>query len=78
MGYLLARIVEANAHVDQVTVHPADARQGLGRELLAAVADWAGTRGLTGLTLTTYATVSWNAPYYQKLGFRTLPENELT
>lgn len=78
VGYLLAGIVGANAHVDQLTVHPAAARQGLGRQLLAAVADWAGTQGLAGLTLTTYATVPWNAPYYLKLGFRTLPENELT
>lgn len=34
--------------------------------------------GLTALTLTTFAEVPWNAPYYTRLGFRVLAEAELT
>jgi hypothetical protein len=30
------------------------------------------------LTLTTFTHVPWNAPYYERLGFRPLPEAELT
>ena len=46
--------------------------------LLDAVAAWAAQRGLPATTLTTFADVPWNAPYYQRLGFRVLAESELT
>jgi len=34
VDYLLVDVVDGNAHVEQVTVHPAHARRGRGRELL--------------------------------------------
>jgi predicted N-acetyltransferase YhbS len=50
----------------------------VGRALLAHAAGRAGEEGLTGMTLTTFAEVPWNAPYYARLGFRVLAEAELT
>lgn len=50
----------------------------MGRALLAHAADRAREEGLTALTLTTFAEVPWNAPYYARLGFRTLAEGDLT
>lgn len=38
---------------------------------------WAARRGLPALTLTTFADVAWNGPYYERLGFRRLAEGEL-
>jgi hypothetical protein len=35
----------------------------LGRQLIAAVVDWARARGATALTLTTFADIPWNGPY---------------
>ena len=50
----------------------------MGRALLAHAADHAREEGLTALTLTTFTDVPWNAPYYARLGFRPLPEADLT
>lgn len=41
-------------------------------------AEWAYDHNLTALTLTTFTDVPWNAPYYQRLGFRTLSDTEVT
>ena len=59
-------------HLHELDVQPDHARQGLGRRLIAIVADWARARGATALTLTTFDDVPWNGPYYARLGFRTL------
>jgi GNAT superfamily N-acetyltransferase len=72
VAYLVAEPVDGALHVEQVSVHPAHARSGIGRALLDEV-------GAAGpLTLTTFADVPWNAPYYARLGFRVLPESEWT
>ena len=77
VAYLLAEVVDGNAHIEQVSVDPSHARQALGRALLDTAAAWAEQRGLAALTLTTYAEVAWNAPYYERLGFRILTDGEL-
>jgi GNAT superfamily N-acetyltransferase len=78
VAYLLAEPVDGALHVEQVSVHPRAARRGVGRALLAHAADRAREEGLTSLTLTTFTDVPWNAPYYERLGFRPLPEADLT
>jgi GNAT superfamily N-acetyltransferase len=69
VAYVLVDEVDGHAHVEQVSVHPGHSRQGIGRRLIDHVAGWAAARGLAGLTLTTFADVAWNAPYYARLGF---------
>lgn len=78
VGYLLLDIVDEAAHIEQVSVHPDCARQGIGRALIDLAAAWAGDRGLRALTLTTYVDVPWNGPYYERLGFRYLAHGEET
>ncbi|GGX31312.1 GNAT family N-acetyltransferase [Streptomyces lomondensis] len=78
IAYLVAEPVDGALHIEQVSVHPRAARQGVGRALLAYAAGRAREEGLTALTLTTFAEVPWNAPYYARLGFRTLDERDLT
>lgn len=78
VGYLLVEVVDGCAHVEQVSVHPGQGRQGVGRRLLDAADTWASGHGLEALTLTTYAEVPWNAPYYARLGFEVLSEADLT
>lgn len=78
VAYLLVEPVDGYAHVEQVSVHPSQARRGLGRQLLDVADEWARQHGMAGLTLTTYAEVPWNAPYYERLGFRVLADEELT
>jgi hypothetical protein len=46
--------------------------------MLEHAAGRAAAGGLPALTLTTFAEVPWNAPYYERCGFRRLAEAELT
>ncbi|MDR6321014.1 GNAT family N-acetyltransferase [Actinoplanes couchii] len=73
-GYLLADLVDGDVHVEQVSVDPRFARQGVGRLLIEAAAGWAERVGAPALTLTTFADVAWNAPYYRRLGFAVMPD----
>lgn len=78
VAYLLADLVDGNLHVEQVSVHPGSARRGVGRLLLDHLAARATADSIPALTLTTFADVPWNAPYYARCGFRELAEAELT
>jgi GNAT superfamily N-acetyltransferase len=78
VGFALASIVGDNAHLDELDVHPAHGRRGLGAALVAAVCDWAKAAGYRAITLTTLRHIPWNAPWYQRLGFRVLEENEMS
>ena len=78
IGFALAAEIDGNAHLDEIDVHPAHGRRGLGAALVAAVCDWAAASGYDALTLTTLRHIPWNAPWYQRLGFRVLEENELS
>jgi GNAT superfamily N-acetyltransferase len=78
VAFLMADLVDSCMHVEQVSVRPASARRGLGRSLLDHAASLAAADGLPALTLTTFAHVPWNAPYYVRCGFRVLGDAELT
>jgi GNAT superfamily N-acetyltransferase len=78
VAYLIGEPLDGAFHIEQVSVHPDAAHQGVGRTLIAYAAERARRQGLTGLTLTTFAEVPWNAPYYRRLGFRVLAETDLT
>ncbi|HET6855898.1 MAG TPA: GNAT family N-acetyltransferase [Streptomyces sp.] len=75
---LIHDTVDAAAHIEQVSVHPAASGHGTGRALIDHLAERASTEGLAALTLTTFTDVPWNAPYYARIGFRTLADHELT
>jgi GNAT superfamily N-acetyltransferase len=77
VGFVVADVVDGRAHIEQVSVHPAHAGQRIGAMLLDHVAGWAAGHHLTGLTLITFRGVPWNAPYYERLGFRELAETEV-
>ena len=74
VGYLTFEHVDGQWHIEQVTVEPEHAGHGLGRQLIERVADLAAAAGVRALTLTTYRDVPWNRPYYERLGFREIPE----
>lgn len=78
VAYLLVEVVDAAAHIEQVSVDPGHARHGLGRALIDTADAWAAGLELSALTLTTFTDVPWNAPYYTRLGFAAVAEGELT
>jgi N-acetylglutamate synthase-like GNAT family acetyltransferase len=69
--------VDGAFHIEQVTVHPDADRRGMGWALIAYAAERARDEDLPALTLTTFTEVPWNAPYYERLGFRILTGPEL-
>jgi GNAT superfamily N-acetyltransferase len=56
-------------HLEEIDVHPAHGRRGLGAGLVRAVCAWADASGHREITLTTFRDVAWNAPFYARLGF---------
>jgi len=77
VGFAYVDIISRQPHLDELDVHPDHGRRGIGAELVRAVIDWARENGYTRLTLTTFRDVPWNLPFYAKLGFRVLGEDEL-
>jgi len=76
LAYLLLDVVDGVPHVEQVSVHPSAAGRGLGRELIEVAVARACADGADRITLTTFADVPWNAPYYRRLGFAVVPADE--
>lgn len=77
VGYCLADLVGRNAHLEQISVLPQWQGRGVARQLLDVLRAWAASRGLAGITLTTFEHVPWNAPLYEHLGFRVLADDEV-
>lgn len=77
VGYLLMDEVDTTAHLEQVSVDPDHQRAGVGRALIDQARLWAVARGDHAITLTAYAYVSWNAPWYERLGFRVMAEDAI-
>lgn len=78
VAYLLVAVVDGHAHIDQVSVRPEHARRGIGRHLVEVAREWAFAHDLPELSLTTYADVPWNGPYYARLGFEVVAEDDLS
>ncbi|MBF6044047.1 GNAT family N-acetyltransferase [Streptomyces sp. NRRL B-1677] len=77
-AYVVVDLVDGCVHIEQVSVDPGHARKRIGAGLIEHVAAWAKEHGAPALTLTTFTGVAWNGPYYERCGFRTVPEAELT
>lgn len=77
VGFALAGEVGGNAHLEELDVLPAHGRRGIGRALVETVLAWARATGFKAVTLTTLRHVPWNAPFYERLGFRVLEGEEL-
>ncbi|CAK9889314.1 MULTISPECIES: GNAT family N-acetyltransferase [Pseudomonas] len=77
-GFLCAEPAGRDLFIHELSVAQAVQGQGHGRRLIAAAGQWARDNGFQALTLTTFATVPWNAPFYARLGFEALTEQQLS
>jgi GNAT superfamily N-acetyltransferase len=77
VGFVLLELVDQGLHLSELSVAPDHGRRGLGRRLVEFVCEWGRVQGFDALTLTTYRDVAWNGPFYQRLGFRVIPEASL-
>jgi len=78
IGFLAGEITEDGLYVAEVDVVMERQRQGHGRRLMQTAIDWARTRRLPGVTLTTFRDIPWNAPFYASLGFAELAPGEMS
>jgi NAD(P)H-dependent FMN reductase/GNAT superfamily N-acetyltransferase len=79
VGFAHVEVIDARtAHLEEIDVLPAHSRRGLGTRLVTAVCDWAAAAGYDSVTLTTFRDVPWNRPFYETLGFRIVPNAELS
>ena len=77
VGYIQWSIVDGTTHIDQVSVHPRAAGRAIGRMLMNRVCDDARARGDDKVTLTTFTTIAWNGPLYERYGFEILGDDQL-
>lgn len=75
-GYAYAAMLDGNLHLEEVSVSREFGRRGIGRRLVESVIERARAEGRLAVTLTTFRDVPWNAPFYARLGFREVKENE--
>jgi GNAT superfamily N-acetyltransferase len=77
VGFALVTVPDKHAHLQELDVHPQHGRQGLGTKLVQTVLAGARQQSFACMTLTTFRHVAWNAPFYTKLGFTLLDEEQL-
>ncbi|MGH9111772.1 MAG: GNAT family N-acetyltransferase [Acidimicrobiales bacterium] len=77
VGAIVVDVLDGNAHVEEVSVVPEAERRGIGSDLLGAVLAYAECEGHPAVTLTTFADVPWNRPWYERRGFTVLAPGEI-
>lgn len=76
-GFLCAQAQGCALHIYEVSVAEHAQGRGIGKALVQHCCAEAKRRGYTNVTLTTFTTVPWNRPFYEKLGFSVLANTEL-
>jgi len=74
VGFVQIEEVDGLAYIVELAVIPGWMRQGIGTALLERACEWARQHDYPAITLTTYADVPWNAPYYARRGFAELTD----
>lgn len=69
-GFLSAERHGRDLHILELSVKQSAQGQGWGRKLVETAMEHARSNRLRCVTLTTFAQVPWNAPFYTRLGFR--------
>lgn len=77
VGFALAEVLDGEAYLDEIDVHPRHARRGIGTRLVNTVIAWAESREYSSLSLITFRHLPWNARFYEKFGFVPLAAHEL-
>lgn len=78
IGFLAAERIGRDLYIHELAVHAAYQRTGIGRQLMAKAASYAGEARLAAMTLTTFLEIPWNAPWYTRLGFTVLEADSLS
>lgn len=77
VGFMMTTALPESLFIHELSVSQDWQNRGIGKLLIQKVKDEAKAHKFDSVTLTTFRHVPWNAPYYQRLGFSILPENEI-
>jgi len=77
VGFAVASVNGQRVHLEELDVMPAHGRKGIGSALIEAVEEYALKCDCTEITLTTFCDVPWNAPFYARVGFEAIQEQDL-
>lgn len=78
VGFAVCEHRADHLHLRQIVIAPPLQRRGIGGLFMERVFSEAVKRGCSAVTLTTFADIPWNAPYYRRHGFRDLQNCEMT
>jgi GNAT superfamily N-acetyltransferase len=76
VGFAALRVLDGEPYLEQLSVRLQAMRKGIGTALLDAAARVAARTRARFIWLTTYRHLPWNAPFYEKAGFRTVPAEQ--
>ncbi|MDO5698044.1 MAG: GNAT family N-acetyltransferase [Dermatophilus congolensis] len=74
VGFAHVITLDGRYHLDALAVRPEFQRRSLGSRLLRAAYGVIADRGGDEITLTTFAEMPWNAPWYERQGFEVLAD----
>ncbi len=76
VGFIVAKFLAQACFIVELDVHPDYGRLGMGSALVKVCCQSAGDQGFNHVLLTTFRQIPWNIPFYQRLGFEILPEEQ--
>jgi len=76
VAYLGAEWTGKDLYIAEVDVHPDHEGKQLGAALIETAVAHGFANSAARITLSTFTEIPWNRPYYERLGFRVLPERE--
>lgn len=77
VGFIMTQDLPESLFIHELSVSEAWQNQGIGKLLIQKVINKAIENQFSAVTLTTFRHVPWNEPFYQRLGFVILPNNEI-
>ncbi|MBF8722461.1 GNAT family N-acetyltransferase [Pseudomonas guariconensis] len=76
-GFICTEQANDWLHIHEISVCAQAQGQGIGRALLQWAISVARSQGMRVVTLTTFAEVPWNAPFYARHGFKVVEQAQL-
>lgn len=76
VGFCTTKTVDGSCYLGQLSVHPRNSNQGIGSKLLETAFEWAKRMDFNHIVLTTFRDIKFNAPMYERRGFKIFEPGE--
>jgi GNAT superfamily N-acetyltransferase len=77
VGFARLEVVDGHTHLGQLSVLPEHGPIGVGTSLVHAACQRSRRQGFRFLTLTTFAGIPFNGPFYRRLGLYQLTDDQI-